>query len=58
MGAQRERTYVNEATSEFFSIDTTNETWIGRGDCYAFEMLIKFRSEITVRSHGNTKIVQ
>lgn len=36
----------------------TNETRIGRGDCYAFEMLITLRSEITVRSHGNRRIPQ
>lgn len=55
-GSGEERTYVNEATSEFFSIETTNETWIGRGDCYVFEMLIKFRSEIRLGSHGNSEI--
>lgn len=41
----------------FHPIETTNETWIGRGDCYVFEMLIKFRSEIRVGSHSTTQIV-
>lgn len=41
-----------------FSIETTNEIGIGRGNCFAFEMLIRFSSEITVRSHGNTKIAE
>lgn len=41
----------------FNPIETTNETWIGRGDCYVFEMLIKFRSEIRVGSHSTTQIV-
>lgn len=67
-GSAKQRTYVNEATSRFYfflifmfffsyPIETTNETWIGRGDCYVFEMLIKFRSEIRVGSHSTTQIV-
>lgn len=69
-GSAKQRTYVNEATSRFFfflhflrfffffyPIETTNETWIGSGDCYVFEMLIKFRSEIRVGSHSTTQIV-
>lgn len=67
-GSAKQRTYVNEATSRFYffnfvcfffnPIETTNETWIGRGDCYVFEMLIKFRSEIRVGSHSTTQIVR
>lgn len=41
MGAQRNVPMLMKQL-EFFSAETTNETWAGRGDSCVIEMLIKF----------------